>query len=79
LSDPVNCQHETSCLVLPDVDSQILSSFLAKACLGLKELAFTNSSLAYLELNHRPSVKVEALEPEEFEQEFSEEVPDCVL
>jgi hypothetical protein len=52
---------------------------LAKACLGLKELAFTNSSLAYLELNHRPSVKVEALEPEEFEQEFSEEVPDCVL
>ena len=74
-SDPVACQHETSCLVLPDVDSAILSNFLARACLGGNEVAVTNPSLAFLKFRQRPARSAKVKKEEEPEdEEFNEQV-----
>jgi hypothetical protein len=72
----VDCQHETTCLMLPDVDSKILTSFLTKVSHGLKELAVTHSSLAYLDFSLGPILKLENID---FEQEIASEVNICFL
>lgn len=55
-----SCPHEMTCILLPDVDSVILSDFLSKVCNGTKETAVTSPSLAHLGFHMKPfsSIKV---------------------
>jgi len=59
--------------MLPDVDSSVLSNFLSKVCLGVKELAFTNPTLEYLDFHIRSCVKTEMNEIMNDEEDFQEE------
>ena len=63
LADPTSCQHESACLMLPDIDSRILDNFLSKVSLGQNELAVTHPSLAYLEISHTPMAPVAPIGP----------------
>ena len=59
--------------MLPDVDSAVLSNFLSKVCMGVKELAFTSPSLEYLDFHNRPCVKTETSEIMNDDDDFEEE------